>query len=178
MDTLNQLSVNEVHEKASNLALEGYRLRQSLEVWRAINSELLDAATYSTASVGAGSSDTVDHTGLLANAMFAAISIYLSGIYDYTITLWRSWDIPVPILTKEDVQCRVITILSSTRFALERTNISHLLYLFPLRVAGARCTNKWQCDQILSLLRRVGTNFVVAQAFETELRLLWDRIQV
>lgn len=158
-------------EKANNLALQGHHLRQTLEIWGVINSDLLGIAT--DVATSAGSSGTVDHTGLLANAFFAAISIYLSGVYDYSITLWNSWGISVPTLAEEDVQCHVNTILSSTGFALERTSISHLLYLFPLRVAGARCMDKRQRDQVRMLLRQVGTNFVVAQAFETELSMLW-----
>ena len=136
-----------------------------------MNSELLDEATGLTALVR--SYDSVDHTGLLANTFFAAISIYLSGIYDYTIILWDSWNVSVPILATEDVERHVITILNSVTCELERTSISHLLYLFPLRVAGARCADKLQRDRVLSLLRRVGANFVVAQAFERDLRSLW-----
>ena len=118
-------------------------------------------------------SGATDQTALLANAFFAATSIYLSGIYDYTISLWVGWGVSVPILSVEDVQYHVITILNSITWALEKSSISHLLYLFPLRVAGARCANKWQRDQVLMLLRRVGANFAVAQAFESDLRLLW-----
>ncbi|KAI1867942.1 hypothetical protein JX265_003996 [Neoarthrinium moseri] len=171
LDNLDQLGAVKVSELANDLALEGHRLRHTLEMWRVMNSEILDTAMNLGACVG--SSRIVDHTGLLANAFFAAISIYLSGVYDYSITLWRNWDILVPTLSKEDVQCHVHTILSSVSLAMERTNISHLLYLFPLRVAGARCVDDWQRNQVRTLLRRVGTNFVVARAFETELNMLW-----
>ena len=160
-----------MRENASHLASEGHRLRQALIAWRAINSDLLDLVTDFTG-------DAVDHTGLLANAFSAATSIYLSGIYDYTIALWHSWGVSVPTLAMEDVKSHVVTILDSTRYALDHTNISHLLYLFPLRVAGARCTDQCQRNQVLTLLRRVGTNFVVAQAFEGDLRRLWAKPQV
>lgn len=173
MDTLNQLGTNDVSEKANNIALEGHRLRQNLQTWSVINSELLNGATGSASS--AESSSIIDHTALVSNAFFAAISIYLSGVYDYDMVLWRRWCIPVPTLAEEDVQRHVSTILSSASYALERTNISHLLYLFPLRVAGARCINKRWRDQVLMLLRRVGTNFIVAQEFEMELSMLWNQ---
>lgn len=137
-----------------------------------MSSELIDVPMRSAESA-VSSGVVYNHTGLLANAFFAAVSIYLSGIYDYSIDMWDGWGIPVPTLAQEVVQCHVITILSSITCALERTNISQLLYLFPLRVAGARCTEKWERDQVLMLLRRVGTNFVVARAFETELGILW-----
>ncbi|KAK9420131.1 hypothetical protein SUNI508_06659 [Seiridium unicorne] len=168
-DLFRRFDAEDVSKKASVLALEGHNLQRTLKIWRGMNLELLDAPAAFPVPY------SKDHTGLLASAFFPAINIYLSGVYDYSAISWKNCGIDVPIIFREDVQGHVTTILRSTSLAWKRTNISHLLYLFPLRVAGARCKDKWHRDQIVALLRGVGTTFVVAQSFEMELSMLWGQ---
>lgn len=109
----------------------------------------------------------------LAKAFFAATSIYLSGNYDYDMQLWQSLNIPIPILPLEDVTKHFDTIILFSRAALKGSNLSPLLFLFPLRVAGARAREIKQRQAVAEMLCRVKKDFVVAEAFLTELEGLW-----
>ncbi|KAH6652938.1 hypothetical protein BKA67DRAFT_568030 [Truncatella angustata] len=170
IDTLDQLDPVTVNETANDLALEGHRLRRNLLLWNVTNSQMLN-----NSSVSNKFEDRfpVDSIAVLINAFFSAVSIYLSGIFDYNIYIWNDLGIPTPTLTEEDIQAHVRIILHSTRCGLERTSLSHLLHLFPLRVAGARCTTPWQREEILALLRNAKSSFSATEAFETELTMLW-----
>lgn len=110
---------------------------------------------------------------LLSTVFFAAISIYLSGIFDYEITYWQSRDIPVPCIPEDKVQEHLNSILTLTEVSLQLTTLSPLLFLFPLRIAGARSYEWWQRDRVLLLLGQIAQNFAVAQIFKMELGQLW-----
>lgn len=113
-----------------------------------------------------------DSRSMLAKVYYHATSIYLSGLFDYR---FHYNEIPNPTLTFEAVQSHVNGILSTTLVALRSTNLSGVLFLFPLRVAGARAVSVDHKKLILSMLKEVsGRNFVVANAFVVDLEDLWD----
>ncbi|KAL9119102.1 MAG: hypothetical protein Q9187_004340 [Circinaria calcarea] len=71
----------------------------------------------------------------LAFIYYNAILIYLSGTYDYHI----HWDmLDAPILAKSVIKSHVKAIVEMTKSALESTNLAGILFLVPLRIAGAR----------------------------------------
>ncbi|UKZ64928.1 uncharacterized protein TrAtP1_006133 [Trichoderma atroviride] len=111
---------------------------------------------------------------LLARVFFAAISIYLSGIFDYEITNWHNIGLIPPTLDEETVQMHTNTILGLSNLALDTTNLSPLLFLFPLRIAGARSRTRWQRDWVAKLVTRIGSGFAVAAAISTELSHVWE----
>ncbi|KAH6609062.1 hypothetical protein Trco_002408 [Trichoderma cornu-damae] len=92
-----------------------------------------------------------DDSMLLSRIFFAAISIYLSGIFDYEITHWHRLGLAPPTLDEQAVQTHTNTILQLSNLALDATNLSPLLFLFPLRIAGARSRTQWQRDWVARL---------------------------
>ncbi|KAK1254718.1 hypothetical protein MKX08_008713 [Trichoderma sp. CBMAI-0020] len=111
---------------------------------------------------------------LLARVFFAAISIYLSGIFDYEITHWHNIGLIPPTLDEETVQMHTNAILGLSNLALNTTNLSPLLFLFPLRIAGARSRTRWQREWVTRLVTRIGSGFAVAAAISTELSHVWE----
>lgn len=110
---------------------------------------------------------------LLSRLFFAAVSIYLSGIFDYEITHWHNIGLIPPTLEEKKVQMHTNAILGLSNLALDTTNLSPLLFLFPLRIAGARSRTRWQRDWIARLVTRIGREFAVATAISTELSHVW-----
>lgn len=119
-------------------------------------------------------SPPISEERLIALAYFHAISIYLSGIYDYDV-VWKTVDIPVPSLPQATIRRHVESILSVTQHALQQTSICGLLFLVPLRIAGARCWQKEQELLIRSLLGHIGLSFVVANTLARDLGEIWFR---
>jgi hypothetical protein len=111
---------------------------------------------------------------LLSKIFFAAISIYLSGIFDYEITHWHHLGIIPPTLDEVTIQVHTLTILQLSTLALDTTNLSPLLFLFPLRIAGARSRTQWQRDWVARLVTRIGCGFAVAAAILMELNHVWE----
>lgn len=111
---------------------------------------------------------------LLSRVFFAAISIYLSGIFDYEITHWHRIGLIPPTLDEETVQIHTNAILQHSTLALDTTNLSPLLFLFPLRIAGARSRTRWQREWVKKLVTRIGGGFAVATVILTDLIYVWE----
>lgn len=153
---------NQVSEEALlQLASEGVALRAALYSWRGSFKAWL--------SLDPARED--DPRSTLANIYFPAISIYLSGIFDYRYQFNHILSASIP---SEDIQVHVQEILRYTEEALKTTNLVGLLFFFPLRVAGARARTLPQRSAILAMLDRISERgFVVAQAFSEDLKALW-----
>ncbi|KAK8113019.1 hypothetical protein PG984_013545 [Apiospora sp. TS-2023a] len=161
---------NQTPIDAPGLAAEGFHLREKLELWRARNpcppiQDSPDPCKPARFDLPLES--------MLSNVFFAAISIYLSGIFDYEILHWKRWRIAVPTITEMEVQRHLGQILSLTSLALQETSLSPLLFLFPLRIAGARCSKEWQMDCVQVLLTRISRSYAVATVFQRELNNIW-----
>ena len=114
-----------------------------------------------------------DPRSVLASIYFHAISIYLSGIFDYRHQFNH---ILSPSLPREDMQRHVREILEQTEVAMQSTNLGGILFFFPLRVAGARARSAEQREAILAMLNGIDErSFVVARAFSEDLKGLWGR---
>ena len=142
---------------AIRLAKEGCVLRQTLETWH----------------VRAAALNNTSPDMLLATSYHAAVSIYLSGNFDYELQHWTHLKIDVPILAAVDVAAHFETIIRCTVAAFKTTDLSPVLFLFPLRVAGARAHQKWQQDAVAELLEKVKMRFLAADAFLNDLKSLW-----
>ncbi|KAH7473061.1 hypothetical protein FOMA001_g12655 [Fusarium oxysporum f. sp. matthiolae] len=153
-------------DEAFDVAQEGFRLRQALIDWEAkgVPSKQLTAE------------NTNGSFSSLTKAFFAAISIYLSGVFDYEIPYWQDMGIVASNLSEEEIQMHVINILTHTNSVLYNSSISPLLVLFPLRVAGARSWQGWQQDCIMQNLLVVERTFPVAAAFRADLMGVWARM--
>lgn len=154
------------------MASDGHHLREALRCWH-------EAYVPSSDARDAREGDDGDAGMLLARVFFAATSIYLSGIFDYSSAHWQRLGLPPATLDAATVQAHVARILALTTRALEGSRLSPLLFLFPLRVAGARSRGgrgeeRRRREAIMDLLGRVGGGgFVVAAAVGAELGEVW-----
>jgi hypothetical protein len=154
---------DEILDKALlHLASEGIALRTALIQWLDSFNDWLSL----------DSARKEDARSTLANIYFHAISIYLSGIFDYRHQFNEFLSAALPL---EDIRAHVCGILQSTEVALRTTNLAGILFFFPLRVAGARARCSEQRTAILAMLDRISErSFMVAHAFSDDLRALWS----
>lgn len=149
-------------EEALELALEGFSLREALDSWELTTSLLPESRD----------------ERLLSMAYYSATSIYLSGNYDYDLAHWQEIGVTVPILSADRIEEHFDGVVATVKEALKGSSLSPLLFLYPLRVAGARATQDWQQEAVAELLQRIRSKFIVADAMLEELRELWTRTVV
>jgi hypothetical protein len=97
------------------------------------------------------------------------MSIYLSGLCDYQV-------LPSKVnlsLQEEEIQYHTESIICRSGVALENSQVSAVLLLLPLRIAGNRCRTLNGFSEILRLLDRIEGGFAVARAFKGELMEIW-----
>lgn len=110
---------------------------------------------------------------ILAEIYYHAISIYLSGLFDYRPQFNQ---VPSPALPFGTIQSHGNCILSKTERALRTTRLAGIWFFFPLRVAGARAQSAQQKSSILIMLKEISArSFIVADAFFMDLNTLWAR---
>ncbi|KIW14326.1 hypothetical protein PV08_07108 [Exophiala spinifera] len=113
-----------------------------------------------------------DGHNFLSAVYYSAISIYHSGIYDYS-DIWRHAEVTTPSLPSSDIQQHVRTILHLSTLALHHTNLSSIVFLLPLRIAGARAKLPEQRAQIRKLLITITNPFRAAKAIISDLEEVW-----
>jgi len=101
---------------------------------------------------------------------YHALSIYLSGIFDYTL----SEVCAIPSLRDDEIAVHLEGILKRSDEALQRSSTSRVFLLLPLRIAGNRCSSWKQCQEVLSRIDILRDQFAVATAFRTELLQIWS----
>lgn len=144
---------------SQSLADEGLLLQVLLQQW------FSEASTWQRA--------TPDTELLIAQAYYHAISIFLSGVFDYHEQWTRPGAPCAPILTRIQIDQHVSEILQKCKEMLG-LGVSGVLLFFPLRVAGARANDLTSRTEILSQLHATANRgFVVAEAFELDLVELW-----
>lgn len=158
-------------EEARGIAIEGLLLRDALNVWKT------ESMLEYTSNGRQNGSSNFDDFDLLASVFQAATSIYLSGVFDYEINYWVDLGALLPTLTEDDIQAHVRCILELSQVVLERSRISAVLLLFPLRVAGARSRSSSQRETVSTLLGRIETTFSAAGAFRGDLQRLWTNME-
>lgn len=166
---------NEVIDDARRIALEGSQLRSRLLIWE-LDNAITDISTVSLTDAPGLSINNKHNADIhfVSLAFLSATSIYLSGIFDYDVNYWHAMRITTPVLTPDDIQRHSATILEVTDQALRQTQLSPLLFLFPLRVAGARARDTWARNSIRKLLLQIARQFAVAETFLQELAQLWE----
>ncbi|CAG9998590.1 unnamed protein product [Clonostachys byssicola] len=157
-------------EEARDIAIEGLLLRDALNVWQTESIEYMISGHQSR-------SPNIDDFDLLASVFQAATSIYLSGVFDYEINYWVDLGALLPTLTEDDIQAHVRCILELSQAVLERSRVSAVLLLFPLRVAGARSRSSSQREAVSTLLGRIEATFSAAGAFRGDLQRLWTNME-
>ncbi|RGP62921.1 beta-lactamase [Fusarium sporotrichioides] len=113
----------------------------------------------------------LDSHGNLALTLYHALDLFLCMNY----TFYALWDEDgIPRLSADNIEDHVSAIISHVREILDHSNISGLLLLFPLRMAGANTVEPSQKDQILRLLRKISEKgFVVSNRIVVDLEEVW-----
>lgn len=146
-------------EKLREIAVDGTSLRGALQGWE----------SSFTLSPTARRCDQMT----LSLILHRAISIYLSGLFDY-YTHWSDRDIPTPTLTNSQIGEYVRAILSTTEQMLKETTVAGIFFLFPIRVAGARARSMEQALTIRRILETISAQgYVAAGAFIVDLDQVW-----
>ena len=101
---------------------------------------------------------------------YHALCIYLSGVFDYTL----SEVCAIPSLRDDEITVHVNGILTRSDEALQHGQTSQVFLLLPLRIAGNRCGNWKQCHEILKRIDILQCQFAVAAAFRAELLQIWS----
>jgi hypothetical protein len=170
-ENIAQLSTEMQCSLIQMLASEGRLLQESLEQW------WMSTATWEESLHNHSSSPPTqlwpDAELLIAYVYYHAISIYLSGTFDYH-THWSWPKAPAaPILSRSKIDWHVSEILRVSQELLAQ-GVSGVLLFFSLRVAGARADDVGSRNVIMNLLHTTARRgFVVAEAFITELSHLW-----
>jgi hypothetical protein len=113
-----------------------------------------------------------DNRTIMAKIYLAATSIFLSGVYDYR-SIWLECLGATSALPRIFIEQHVSTILDLTEFAMQKTNLSKLLFLYPLRVACPRVWTDKQKDRLISMFGAVQKSVAVAHVFVAEVEELW-----
>jgi hypothetical protein len=163
-DGFEQFSIQTQYDLVESLANEGMLLQQALLQW-CIDSKIWQQNPKDPSKV--------DVELLLGYDYYHAVSIYLSGVYDYH----PHWSWPgapcAPMLPQSQVDWHVSEILRLSQELLA-LGVSGILLFFPLRVAGARAMDQLSRDTILDLLHTTARRgFIVAEAFTVDLSALW-----
>lgn len=159
------LPLSERSVQAKSLGHEGIILRASLQQWWVNTTAWEKDVQYQMC--GKAKSDT---ELLLGCVYYHAISIYLSGTYDYH-PHWTCAS--APILPRTTIDWHVCEILRLSNKLLTH-GVAGFLLFFPLRVAGARAIEDTSRGTILDLLRTTATRgYVVADSFTVDLLQLW-----
>lgn len=160
LQSMNETALSSVQiQQLRTLSLKGFELRLALDK---IDSRLFSLPSHLTTS----------SRTLIAKIYFAATSIFLSGIYDYR-SIWLRTIEAVPTLSQYMIEYHVNTILEGTEYAMQHTNLSKLLFLYPLRVACARVWKEEQKKRLRELFGLIQHSFAVADVFKTEVEELW-----
>jgi hypothetical protein len=105
----------------------------------------------------------------VAQMYYHALSIYLSGIFDYTLSPLRT----TLSLQPDEITAHLEGILTHSSEAQQQNQVSQVFLLLPLRIAGNRCSNSKQCREVLKRLDILRKQFAVAAAFRTEVLEMW-----
>jgi hypothetical protein len=114
--------------------------------------------------------NTQAHDNSVAWMYYHALSIYLSGIFDYTLSELRT----TLSLRDDEISVHLEGILTRSDEALQQNQVSQVFLLLPLRIAGNRCSTSKQCYEVLKRLDMLRRQFAVAAAFRSELLDLWS----
>ena len=151
-------------------AAEGHQLRSALDDWK------VTASLWQLLETRAGCQSMHEDRDTIGNVFYAAISIYLSGIFDYYRQFWDDNKIEIPALPLCEIKRHTTNIVSLTSNALEHSTLSGVLFFFPLRVAGARSHCGQQRRAIRDMLVKISSEYVVATSFLDDLDQHWNKV--
>lgn len=158
------LSSEPPSEEMYAVAADGMKLRRALVVWQESYGEPIDAR----------STVVDDEAMLLCHIFFAAVSIYLSGAFDYETEHWVGHDVQIPTLSEVEINQHRQDTMDLVDLGMKKSSLSPVLFLFPLHIAGARATSERDRTRIRILLEAIGKRFAVVTAVRNSLEVVWD----
>ena len=148
---------------AGNMDVDPTKMYKLIREGEELHSQLADFA--SALHVGRSAQDIS-----VAWMYYHALSIYLSGVFDYTL----SEVCAIPSLRDDEITVHLEGILKRSDEAVQQSQTSRVFLLLPLRIAGNRCSNWNQCQEVLNRIDVLRDQFAVATAFRTELLQIWS----
>lgn len=166
-------------QEARDIANEGCALREALNVWHTTYMTP-DALGDSMLPYGGDNREVEDECALLTKLFWAAVSIYISGEFDYERHHWDRFGLAVPTLGTETVGRHVETILRLVEHGLAHSSLSPLLFLFPIRIAGTRLAfaPPEQRSRVLGIIAAIASRFAVGHAIRAGLLNAWSAMGV
>ncbi|USP81299.1 uncharacterized protein yc1106_08573 [Curvularia clavata] len=147
--------------EAQRLGEEGIVMQQWLQQW------------WKSAEAWERDTSRVDGDLLVAKSYYHAISIYLSGSYDYHSHWSRPGAPQAPILDRPTIEGHMHEILRLSQKLLDH-GFAGLLLFIPLRIAGARVADTNDRDVILQMFLTISQRgYAVADAIRSDLVELW-----
>lgn len=81
----------------------------------------------------------------------------------------------IPQLSQAEVKQQVESILKTSQILLSGTYIPPVLFLFPLRMAGAHVSDGVTQDKVLGLIRNIRLKgFIISDIIESDLQECWQ----
>ena len=148
---------------AENMDVDPTTMHELIEEGQGLHSQL--AAFSSALHMSISTQDTS-----VAWMYYHALSIYLSGVFDYII----SEVCAIPSLQDEEITVHLEGILKRSDEAIQHSQTSRVFLLLPLRIARNRCSNWKECQEVLKRLDILRDQFAVATAIRTELLQIWS----
>ncbi|KAL3440286.1 hypothetical protein BJX65DRAFT_290803 [Aspergillus insuetus] len=141
-----------------DLGKEGLEIQSSIYAW------------HEKAKLQLDSEQTVDSIIHLALACYHSLHVFLSNNYNY----YRFWhNTAAPRLSPEEIEQHVESIIQHAENILKDSEVSSVLLLFPLRVAGTHAESGTR-TRILRLLDGVfARGFVVSSRIKEDLNEYW-----
>ncbi|KAF2035386.1 hypothetical protein EK21DRAFT_96646 [Setomelanomma holmii] len=170
-ETAKELPVDTQRAQIQSLANKSLVLGESLQLWWSDTVAWDQATQYPIMNNGIQRKPDIEL--MVGYLYYHAISIYISGTYDYHVH-WTCFGAPhAPVLSQSTIDWHVVEILRLSQELL-KLGAAGVLLFFPLRVAGARVMDLCSRCDILNLLHTVQQRgFVVATAFTLDLSELW-----
>jgi len=160
IEELPHLSTTKLDNELQAIANEGLVLQSALYNW-----EVTAKSWQQT-----GGTYTTDDQMTLSFIYFNTTTILLSGIFDY-FPYWDDRLILTPTISRSNTQECVCTILSLITIALQQRRLAGILFMVPLRVAGARASTVEQKTTIAAILEEISyRGFVAADAIALDLK--------
>lgn len=146
------------------LVMAGCTLRSELDAWYEKH--------FGTASIRTTALVNEDGPTVLSRLFFSATKLFLSGMFEQARPFWTNLGLVVPLVQDADARVRAIIALMET--ALASTDVSPLLLLLPLRIAGTYMVGE-QRIQLVAFLDEINRHFAVSQAVKSGLQEYWTQ---
>jgi hypothetical protein len=158
-ESIPELASSDSSTLIDDLGKEGLEIQSSIYKW------------HEKAKLQLESEQNIDSIIHLALACYHSLLVFLSNNYNYYL-FWHN-TAAAPRLSKEDIKQHVESIIQHAENILKASEVSSVLLLFPLRVAGTHAGNGTR-TRILRLLDGVFAHgFVVSSRIKEDLNEYW-----